>query len=140
MEQDPCSPSANQRQITQQIRQVKIIPLLKFFGYFHDRPCVFQVPYRLLERNGTESFTRQELDEIFILEEPLTNQVLPSSPKAIIAAQAPAIKLPGLLPAIVGDTYNPPDHSVTARWTQTTISTNFRPQITAMLMLIVSNL
>lgn len=38
----------------------------------------------------------------------------PSSPKDIIAAHAPATKPPGLLPAMVGDTYSPPDHSVTA--------------------------
>lgn len=43
------------------------------------------------------------------------NQMLtPSCPSDIIAAQAPAIKPPGLLPAMVGDTYSPPDHSVTA--------------------------
>lgn len=43
----------------------------------------------------------------------------PSCPRDISAAQAPAIKPPGLLPATVGDTYNPPDHSVTAARTQT---------------------
>lgn len=47
----------------------------------------------------------------------------PSSPKDIIAAQAPAIKPPDLLPAIVGDTYRPPDHSVTVT------STNVRSEV-----------
>lgn len=41
--------------------------------------------------------------------------LLPGSPSDIIAPQAPAISPPGLLPATVGETYSPPDHSVTAR-------------------------
>jgi len=39
--------------------------------------------------------------------------LLPFSPIDIIAAQAPAINPPGLLPAIVGEIYSPPVHSVT---------------------------
>jgi hypothetical protein len=38
----------------------------------------------------------------------------PFSPIDIIAAQAPAIRAPALLPAIEGEIYSPPDHSVTA--------------------------
>lgn len=39
---------------------------------------------------------------------------LPLKPRAIMEAHAPAINPPALLPAIVGEMYKPPDHSVTA--------------------------
>lgn len=46
------------------------------------------------------------------------NNMPPSCPKEIIAAHAPAIRPPGRLPAIVGETYKPPDHSVTVTLTE----------------------